>query len=138
MSDYFDRDEFRNDFDDPTKDIDDDPDRSPYVECWKGYKEEIKNADLRTLQELANTDKIDPGFALQVVNNLYLYNSTVNIIKNSKHNKLLVLPESEVVIDLFNDVEEEDYQEVCDDIKETFVIVDEFVPVPPTVHDYIH
>lgn len=106
MSDYFDRDEFRNDFDDPTKDIDDDLDRSPYVDCWKGYKEEIKNADLRTLQELANTDKIDPGFALQVVNNLYLYNSTVNIIKNSKDNKLLVLPESEVVIDLFNPTKE--------------------------------
>jgi len=32
----------------------------------------------------------------------------------------------------------EDYAEVVKDIKEAFVIVDEFVEVPPTVHDYIH
>ena len=32
----------------------------------------------------------------------------------------------------------DDYKEVIEDIKEAFVIVDEFVPVPPTVHDYIH
>ena len=32
----------------------------------------------------------------------------------------------------------EDYAEVVKDIKEAFVIVDEFVKVPPTVHDYIH
>ena len=32
----------------------------------------------------------------------------------------------------------DEYQEICEDIKDAFVIVDEFVPVPPTVHDYIH
>lgn len=32
----------------------------------------------------------------------------------------------------------EEYDEVMKDIKEAFVIVDEFVAVPPTVHDYIH
>ena len=32
----------------------------------------------------------------------------------------------------------DDYKEVVEDIKEAFVIVDEFVEVPPTVHDYIH
>ena len=31
-----------------------------------------------------------------------------------------------------------EYDEVIKDIKEAFVIVDEFVEVPPTVHDYIH
>ena len=31
----------------------------------------------------------------------------------------------------------DDYSEVINDIKEAFVIVDEFVAVPPTVHDYI-
>lgn len=32
----------------------------------------------------------------------------------------------------------DEYDEVIKDIKEAFVIVDEFVEVPPTVHDYIH
>ena len=32
----------------------------------------------------------------------------------------------------------EDYADVIESIKEAFVIVDEFVPYPPTVHDYIH
>ena len=31
----------------------------------------------------------------------------------------------------------EDYAEVIQDIKESFVIIDEPVVVPPTVHDYI-
>lgn len=31
----------------------------------------------------------------------------------------------------------EDYADVIESIKEAFVIVDEFVPYPPTVHDYI-
>lgn len=31
----------------------------------------------------------------------------------------------------------EEYEEVIQDIKDAFVIVDEFVEVPPTVHDYI-
>ena len=32
----------------------------------------------------------------------------------------------------------EEYEEVIQDIKDAFVIVDEFIEVPPTVHDYIY
>ena len=32
----------------------------------------------------------------------------------------------------------EDHKKILKDIEEAFHIVDEFVEVPPTVHDYIH
>lgn len=43
-----------------------------------------------------------PGFANRVVDNIYYYNSKVDIIKNDEGHNLLILRDSEIVIDLFN------------------------------------
>lgn len=43
-----------------------------------------------------------PGFADRVVDNIYYYNSKVDIIKNDEGHNLLILRDSEIVIDLFN------------------------------------
>jgi len=43
-----------------------------------------------------------PGFADRVVDNIYYYNSKVDIIKNDEGHNLLILRDAKVVIDLFN------------------------------------
>ena len=77
------------------------------VDPWKQF-EEIKSVSLKDV--LALTESYDwhrKGFSMQIAENLYLYNSKANIVK-AEDKSLIVLPESEVVIDLFNN-EREDF-----------------------------
>lgn len=90
----------------------------PKVYCgpWTCFDRKINiiiggRKELRELAEAITT--CDKSYALHVTDTLYLYNSEVHIYSNDCNDKkLLVLPKAGVVIDLFNDVEEEDYQEV--------------------------
>ena len=67
--------------------------------------------ELRELAEAITT--FDKSYAFNLTDSLYLYNSEVHIYSNDCNDKkLLVFPKAGVVIDLFNDVKEEDYQEV--------------------------
>ena len=98
-----------------TKDLKDNP---PAVYCgpWTCFNPENNiiiggRKELRELAEAITT--FDKSYAFNLTDSLYLYNSDVYIYSNDCNDKkLLVLPKAGVVIDLFNDVEEEDYQEV--------------------------
>ena len=90
----------------------------PEVYCgpWTCFDRKINiiiggRKELRELAEAITT--CDKSYALHVTDSLYLYNSEVHIYSNDCNDKkLLVLPKTGVVIDLFNDVKEEYYQEV--------------------------
>ena len=92
--------------------------KNPNVYCgpWDCFNRENNiviggRKELRELAEAITT--CDKSYALHVTDSLYLYNSEVHIYSNDCNDKkLLVLPKAGVVIDLFNDVKEEDYQEV--------------------------
>ena len=93
-----------------------DLEENPYCGPWSCFdrKNNIVIGGIKGLQELAKAiTTCDKSYALHVTDSLYLYNSEVYIYTNDCNDKkLLVLPKAGVVIDLFNDVEEEDYQEV--------------------------
>ncbi len=72
------------------------------VSPWKDCKPLETGANLSTLLKVADDCTLHKGYAKQVIDNLYLYNSTVDIIKSYNGEVLLVLPQAEVVIDLFN------------------------------------
>lgn len=97
------------------KDLEENP---PKVYCgpWSCFNREnnIVIGGIKEIQELAKAiTTCDKSYALHVTDSLYLYNSEVHIYSNDCNDKkLLVLPKTGVVIDLFNDVKEEDYQEV--------------------------
>lgn len=77
------------------------------VTPWEQY-EETKSVSYKDVVNLAESyDWHRKGYSLQVVENLYLYNSKANIVKVDDKS-LIVLPEAEVVIDLF-DSEREDF-----------------------------
>ena len=92
--------------------------KNPNVYCgpWDCFNRENNiviggRKELRELAEAITT--CNKSYALHVTGSLYLYNSEVHIYSNDCNDKkLLVLPKAGVVIDLFNDVKEEDYQEV--------------------------
>jgi len=87
-----------------------------YSGPWTCFNQEnnIIIGGRKELQEIAEAiTTCDKSYALHVTDSLYLYNSEVYIYTNDCNDKkLLVLPKAGVVIDLFNDVKEEDYQEV--------------------------
>lgn len=90
-----------------------------YCGAWTVFDSNINivKGGIKELLELVETaDDIATyckGSASDVINSLYLYNSEVYIYSNGCNDKkLLVLPKAGVVIDLFNDVKEEYYQEV--------------------------
>ena len=75
------------------------------VTPWEQY-EETKSVSYKDVVNLAESyDWHRKGSSLQVVENLYLYNSKANIVK-IEDKSLIVLPEAEVVIDLFNNERE--------------------------------
>ena len=77
------------------------------VTPWEQYKE-TESVSYKDVVNLAESyDWHRKGFSMQIAENLYLYNSKANIIK-VEDKSLIVLPESEVVIDLFNS-EKEDF-----------------------------
>ena len=73
---------------------------------WEEY-EETESVSLKDILDLVNAhDWYRKGFSLQVANNLYLYNSKAIIVK-AEDKSLIVLPEAELVIDLFNNTKED-------------------------------
>ena len=77
------------------------------VSPWVQYKE-IKSVGLKDILSLVESYNWHrKGFSLQIAENIYFYNSKANIVK-VEDKSLIVLPESEVVIDLFNN-EKEDF-----------------------------
>lgn len=77
------------------------------VDPWKQF-EEIKSVSLKDVLALAESyDWHRKGFSMGIAESLYLYNSKANIVK-AEDKSLIVLPEAEVVIDLFNN-EREDF-----------------------------
>ena len=91
----------------------------PYIGAWDCFdpNKNIVKGGIKELLELVETaDDIatySKGSASHVIKSLYLYNSEVYIYSNGCNDKkLLVLPKAGVVIDLFNDVKQEYYQEV--------------------------
>lgn len=75
------------------------------VAPWEQY-EETKSVSYKDLVKLADSYNWHrKGFSLQIAENLYLYNSKANIVK-VEDKSLIVLPEAEVVIDLFNSEQE--------------------------------
>lgn len=73
---------------------------------WEEY-EETESVSLKDILDLVNAhDWYRKGFSLQVANNLYLYNSKVNIVK-AEDKSLIILPEAEVAIDLFHNSKED-------------------------------
>ncbi len=67
----------------------------------------VNGANLSDLLSLVNSCKFNKGSAEGVIDNIYLYNSTVNIIRNKEGQILLLLPKAEVAIDLFHSTKEE-------------------------------
>jgi hypothetical protein len=77
------------------------------VTPWKQF-EETKSVNYNDVIKLAESyDWHRKGFSMQIAENLYRYNSKANIVK-VEDKSLIVLPESEVAIDLFNS-EQEDF-----------------------------
>lgn len=71
------------------------------VDPWEQF-EEKESVNLSELLELAKSNTIAPGFSTRIANNMYLYNSMAIIVESSDHRKLVVLPNAEVVIDLYD------------------------------------
>ena len=75
-------------------------------------KDEVTGG-IKQLKRLADTIKNKPGEALHVIDFLYLFNSEAFVFSNTYNDeKLLVLPQAEVVIDLYHDSKIEKYEEV--------------------------
>lgn len=76
------------------------------IDCPIDFWEEITyiqgTSILKSLQELLPSVTYRRGFAQRVIENLYYYNSKVEILKNRDSRILLILREAEVVLDLFN------------------------------------
>lgn len=85
-----------------------------YVGPWTCSPTKDKvTGGVKQLKRLADAIDWKHGKALHVIDFLYLFNSEVFICGNSNNNdKLFILPQAEVVIDLFHYVKEKDYQEV--------------------------
>lgn len=79
---------------------------SDAVGPWSEY-DEIENVSLKDILDLVEGyNWYRKGFSLQVADNLYLYNSKAIIVK-AKDKSLIVLPEAEVVLDLFHNNKED-------------------------------
>ena len=69
---------------------------------WTDYRTIKEKAKLKDLKEIAGLG----GEALQVIATIYLYNSFINIIENINYQKLLILTDAKIVIDLFDDTKD--------------------------------
>ena len=73
-----------------------------------GFKMPESYSCLKDIKDVANLTSSQKGYALRVIENLYYYNSKVKILKDAYSDiQLLVLPEAEVIIDLFHNKKEE-------------------------------
>ncbi len=74
------------------------------VTPWKSYFISVKKANLQNL--LTYNYGIDNDSIKNVINNLYYFNSTIDIINSDNNKVLLVLSEAKIVIDLFNNTKD--------------------------------